>query len=206
MTKEHHVDRRRRPAKQKKNVINRRALWKLADVALLAFGLQPHGEARAASFITFDVPGSVCLPSFPNCTTPTAINPEGTITGYYADATGALHGFLRASDGTFTKFDVPGATCQGIFSICTLPSGIIPAGIITGASGGHGFLRAPNGTFTIFDPPGGFSTDPKAINPAGAVAGGYFTFIDGNFAAPGFVRAPNGTITTFGPDPVSTST
>src|SRR5262249_22957201 len=70
-------------------------LWILAVAVFLAFGLQLQAGARAATFITFDVPGSTCLPPFPFCTTPVAINPDGTITGFYADANAALHGFLR---------------------------------------------------------------------------------------------------------------
>jgi hypothetical protein len=56
-----------------------------------------------------------------------------------------IHGFLRARDDTFTKFDPPG-------SINLIqPTGINPEGAITGsytdASGAlHGFLRARDGT------------------------------------------------------------
>jgi probable HAF family extracellular repeat protein len=40
------------------------------------------------SITTFDPKGSTD-------TTPTAINDKGEITGWYADASGQLHGFLR---------------------------------------------------------------------------------------------------------------
>jgi hypothetical protein len=51
----------------------------------------------------------------------------------------------------------------------------------------HGFLRARNGTFTTFDPKGSTDTEPRAINPAGEIAG-YYT--DANFIQHGFLRIP----------------
>lgn len=59
-----------------------------------------------------------------------------THTGHF----GVARGFVRSSDGIVSVFDVPG-------SIATTPTGINPAGIITGAyagaSVGGGFLRIP---------------------------------------------------------------
>ena len=105
------------------------------------------------------------------------------------------HGFLRASDGTFTTFDPPGSVSStGAFSIN-------PAGAITGsyadASGtDHGFLRARDGTFTTFDVPGSIGTFPGSINPAGAITGSY---ADASRTDHGFLRACDGTFTTFDP-------
>ena len=187
---------------------------KLSGVKLYLKCLQSHGQqpvsganaaAKAGTFITFDVPGSACLPPFPACTRPTGINPSGAITGIYADANAALHGFLRASDGSIIKFDGPGAVCPSFFSACTWPTGINPAGVITGfycdANMCHGFLRSAktgtfSGTFTTFDPPGSAITEPRAINPDGAVTGDYY---DANFVGHGFLRARDGTFTTFDP-------
>jgi hypothetical protein len=147
--------------------------------------------ASASNFITFDVPGSTCLPSFALCTHPTAISAVGAVTGLYADANGALHGFLRAPNGTFTNIDPPGS--GGSF-----PSGINPEAAIVGyycnAITCHGFLRATGGTFTLIDVPDGVATFACCINPAGAVTGAYD---DANFVGHGFLRAPNGTFTTF---------
>jgi hypothetical protein len=115
--------------------------------------------AQAGTFITFDVPGSTCLPRFIRCTHPTAISATGAITGYYADAIGAMHAFLRAPGGTFTNIDVPGSLCPFFFTFCTQPTGINPVGAITGTyccgatTCGSGFLRAQSGAFTTFDPP-----------------------------------------------------
>ena len=156
-----------------------------------------NAAAQAGTFTTFDFPGSTS-------TVPVGINPAGAITGYYQGAGGRTHGFLRAPDGTFTKFDVPGSICTPALPVCTQPSGINPAGAITGFYQdanfvSHGFLRAPDGTFTIFDAPGvrcrslSPCTLPSGINPAGAITG---HFIDAN-GFHGFLRAPDGTITKF---------
>jgi len=97
------------------------------------------------------------------------------------------------AEGTFISFDAPGAV-NG-----TYPSGINPAGVITGTLVdvnfvGHGFLRAKDGSITTFDVPGavnGFFV--SSINPARVIIG---TSFDVNFVRHGFVRASDGTITT----------
>ncbi len=78
------------------------------------------GDERApkVTFTTFDVPGPPGSQS--TGTFASAINPAGAITGYYSDAGGTPHGFLRAPNGKFTSFDPPG------------------------------FLRAPDGSFITF--------------------------------------------------------
>jgi len=100
-----------------------------------------------------------------------------------------------SSVGTFISFDVSGAV-NG-----TYPSGVNPAGAITGIYNdanfiGHGFLRGGNGAMTTFDVPAGISglITPLKINPAGDVVG---TYADANFALHGFVRDHNGRIITF---------
>ena len=124
--------------------MNRSCCWKSLTVAhwgkLLALSLVLcwlelgfPWNAKAATFTTFDAPGSVRMAPF-------SMNPAGAITGYYVDASGAFHGFLRASDGSLTTFDAPDATGS-------LPYSMNPAGAITGvyydASGAlHGFLRS----------------------------------------------------------------
>jgi hypothetical protein len=147
-------------------------------------------------FVTFDPPGSTS-------TSPSGITPEGTITGYYIDASGVQHGFLRTPIGSFTPFDPPGSTSTFVASIST-------NGVITGTycdtsacAPNHGFVRASNGTFTTFDSPAGshgiegpifnLGGPPPDINPAGAVAGTYF---DSNFNERGFLRAKSGAFTT----------
>jgi hypothetical protein len=74
------------------------------------------------------------------------INDVGEIAGWYWDANGLNHGFVRSPEGKFTSFDAPGAGTgagQG-----TLPAGINDMGEIAGSyldadNVYHGFLRFP---------------------------------------------------------------
>jgi uncharacterized membrane protein len=125
-----------------------------------------------------------------NGTFPRAINPAGTITGFYQDDALRAHGFVRTRDGTITTFDV-GPDGQ------TLAFDINPAGVIVGVFGNGsqsvGFIRDPLGKFTSISVPGSFYASAHAINAAGVVAG-----VGGG---QGFVRDGRGTITTFGVPP-----
>ncbi|HEX9135464.1 MAG TPA: hypothetical protein VF905_00785, partial [Nitrospirota bacterium] len=90
--------------------------------------------APAQTITTFDVPGAPA-------TFPLMIIPNGTVTGYYFDASWLTHGFLRTPDGTITPFDAPGA-----LNGTTTPSSMNQAGTIVGfyRDAGrfpHGFLR-----------------------------------------------------------------
>jgi hypothetical protein len=65
-----------------------------------------HGYLRApnGTFTVFDPPLS-------GDTTPTAINPDGAVTGlFFTAGSFEAHGFLRAPNGTFTTFDPLGST------------------------------------------------------------------------------------------------
>ena len=59
----------------------------------------------AGTFIEFDAPGAGTGSG--QGTLPFAINPEGTITGYYNDANSVGHGFVRTAGGTIMTFDAP---------------------------------------------------------------------------------------------------
>ena len=55
-------------------------------------------------------------------------NAAGAITGNTGDSNDVFHGYLRASDGTFTIFDAPGAGTgpgQGTFAENINPNGLI---------------------------------------------------------------------------------
>jgi hypothetical protein len=107
----------------------------------------------------------------------------------------------------FITFVVPGSPCENSFSVCTDPVAINPRGTVTGmypdANGAlHGFLRSPEGTIKTFDAPGAacpgansVCTEPKGINPEGAIAGYYCDAV----TCHGFLRAPDGTVTGFDP-------
>jgi hypothetical protein len=70
--------------------------------------------------ITFDVPGAV------NGTYPASMNPAGAITGNSVDVNFVAHGFLRASNGTFTTFDALGCRPRNVPHACSLESPVRP--------------------------------------------------------------------------------
>jgi hypothetical protein len=84
-------------------------------------------RAPDGAFTTFDAA------TYPHCriwSFPSGITPAEAITGSFNDGFAVKHGFLRASDGTVTTFDVPGAGTG--FNQGTVPLGISPAGVIMG--------------------------------------------------------------------------
>lgn len=120
------------------------------------------------SFTTFDVPG-VGTGGVIRGTAPTSINAAGDVSGVYADASGVIHGFLRAgATGTITApIDAPSATTTGMFS-GTLLTSVNSTDEITGTfedTNGvfHGFL------LTTAPPP------PPAATPTFSPAPGTYT-------------------------------
>jgi hypothetical protein len=167
-----------------------------------------HGFVRSANgtIITFDAPGAGDKSS--DGTYPVGIDDAGNIVGIFNaknHASGFSRGFVRAPNGTFTTFAVPGAlSANGGASVNS-------AGDFTGAyaapsSGSstsnysyHGFLRTANGAIVTFDVPGattvaGQGTYPLGIDNEGDVAGWY---TDTNLTTHGFVRSASGSIVTF---------
>ena len=72
------------------------------------------------------------------------VNDAGVITGWYVDAAGVAHGFLRAPDGKFTTFDAPGAgneSGQGTIGYWINKSGAITGFYVDANYVCHGFLR-----------------------------------------------------------------
>ena len=127
-----------------------------------------HGFVRTAggTISTIDAPGAGTNPgqvkglAFQG-TNAVSINAAGVITGAWADPSYAVHGFVRAADGTITEFDVPGAGGAGTFGTVSGSlntwGGI--AGLYQGTNGAfHGFQRTPDGTTTSFDDPAAGST------------------------------------------------
>ena len=168
-----------------------------------------HAFLRApdGTITKIDVPGAGT--GFHQGTVPCAVdclNPEGAITGYYADANRVFHGFLRGADGKITTFDVPVAGTghgQG-----TAPGAINSEGVIAGVYAdannvNHGFVREPDdGEIATFDVPGagtgpGQGTLPSGfagINAQGEITGSY---LDANNANHGFLRTKHGAIVKF---------
>jgi uncharacterized membrane protein len=94
------------------------------------------------------------------------INAAKDISGYYADANGAYHGFLL-SGSTYTTINYPGA--QGTFLY-----GLNDIGQITGSmtTAGIGFwYDVQTHAFTTVNYPNSSQTTPFAINDAGIIVG-----------------------------------
>jgi hypothetical protein len=172
-----------------------------------------HGFVRYpdSAITTFDVPGAgrpvKCEPPLicSNGTQGASINPEGAISGQYADNSGVFHGFLRSPDGTLTTFDAPGAgTSLGQGTLVTFGDGINPEGAIATAPikanyALHGAIRLPDGRFVTYDAPGAGTgqlqgTDTAGITPRGTVAAIDFSSLN---VAHGYVRAFDGSFTLF---------
>jgi hypothetical protein len=140
-------------------------------------------RAHAQTFLSFDAPGAGT--SDGQGTFPVAINRSGLIVGNFVDASGAQHGFMRATDGTFTTFDPPGST--GTYVTTVNSKGLVVGWYETSTST-FGFLRYLNGTFVTLNAFQGTSyTLPVAMNDIGEIAG------DVGFAANvtrGFLSSP----------------
>jgi len=130
-------------------------------------GSQAAAQGRALTFSTIDFPGAVL-------TNVQGINESGDIAGFYNDAAGRTHGFMR-SGGVFRSIDVPGAQS-------TQARGIGPAGDVVGSYqrpgelGGipvHGFLLRSSGSLHEVDYPGHQNTIPQRILPDGTILGCY---------------------------------
>lgn len=165
-----------------------------------------HGFLRSpdGKFTSFESPGADTTPNDFNGTFAQSINDRGVIAGYYDDATGLAHGFVRSAEGTFTTFDVPGAV-NG-----TIPVYLNDAAAIVGYSLDvnllfHAFLRHPDGTFSVFVGPdsctsgipgGCFGSEATFVSLFGASVGN-FEDNSGNFVAHGLIRDPSGKLSTF---------
>lgn len=79
-----------------------------------------------------------------------SVNNRAVVVGNYGDSV-ADHGFLRAKDGSLTRFDAPGAAGTLGFDINDIGTVVGPyydAGVAY-----HGYDRAADGTYTEFDVP-----------------------------------------------------
>src|SRR2546427_9504195 len=77
-----------------------------AVISMLALAVAPaRADERSFVFSSIDVPGATFTQAF-------GINAGGEVVGFYIDATGKQHGFLRSGE-TFTSIDFPGAAAPG---------------------------------------------------------------------------------------------
>jgi len=109
-----------------------------------------------------------------------AINPSGTVAGYYQDLTNKFHAFLL-NGGVYTTIDPPDAKATGGMGGVLK---ISPNGTVVGSytrtddvplpcgCAGHGFVYR-RGAFTPFDFPGAQATTNTGVNPRGDIVGIY---------------------------------
>lgn len=112
-----------------------------------------HGFVRqkGGAFAVFDPPGSIADGAVHQAdsgyaarpvTAPVSINGSGEVAGYFADAKGILHGFIRHADGSFATFDAPEAGKSS--DLGTFPLGVNQSGDVVG------YYADANGTFHGF--------------------------------------------------------
>lgn len=145
-------------------------------------------QTTTSTFITFAPPDAG------TATFPSAISPTGAVTGSYRDASNLYHAFLRASNGTITEFDAPGAGTNGTYPTAINSTGEVAGYYIDTDNIDQGFTRAPNGTITTFNVQGAW-TSVGGINAAGEITG--YSAVSGIEANYGYLRTSDGTITTF---------
>ncbi len=139
---------------------------------------------------TFTVPGAASV-------FPIAISNPGAVVGWFYDAHGLLHGFLRDAAGTITILDAPGAGTQ--LRSGTVPDSINDAGEVGGHyldSNGrsHGFVRDSGGNYSTFTPNGSVYLASSVLSQNGKACGWYQ---DATTLGFGYIRDASGSITSF---------
>ena len=103
--------------------------------------------------------------------------------GYYVDACGTLHGFLRDKKGVFTTIDHPDSPL-GTAALDINNRGQIVGTYADAEETTHGFLL-DKGVFTTIDFPGSSFTEAVGINGRGQIVGFY---LDAEGTIHGFLR------------------
>jgi hypothetical protein len=171
---------------------------------LICFGAEGCGGGSSGgqnppptpAFTTIDAPGAGSASGYG--TFGVSINSAGDIAGYFIDANGVVHGFIRTSGGSIATVDAPGAG-----TALNLGTNVFAINASGNASGYyadsnsilHSYIRTSNGTLTEFDPPNSIGSDAFCIDDSGAVAGG---LLDAN-GDHGFVRGADGTFSVIDP-------
>jgi hypothetical protein len=117
------------------------------------------------------------------------INNSHTIVGDYAASDGNFHGFFL-SGGTFTEYDIAGATSTLVHSIND-SADFAGAFSLTGPSGIFQAFVSLGGTITSFSVPGAISTFAYQLNRSNQLVGYY---IDSSGILHGYFRDTNGTL------------
>jgi len=139
---------------------------KLTMCAVVALTFGVAAQELETSYTTLDFPGAAA-------TTMTGINAEGAMVGFYRDAAGKTHGFVRRR-ATYASIDFPDAAW-------TNARGISATGDVVGAYrmagepevNQHGYRLGRDGQFSKIDFPGHISTVPVRLLPDGTIVGCY---------------------------------
>jgi hypothetical protein len=123
-------------------------------------------DPATLSYSEFTVPGAAAY-----TTSPSGLNDEGQIAGYFADASGVYHGFIKEY-GTYTTIDAPGAPYTFLDGINN--SGVIQGQIYNAAFFAQGFTATSGGLFDIVNYPGPMMTAIVGINDHGDLCGSYW--------------------------------
>lgn len=178
--------------------IQRRAALATFLACACVLGAAPAAHALALratpgyTFVRIDHPKAASV------TGPTTIAENGDVAGFYTDAAGRSHGFVRdATTRAFADIDVPGARDTYVLGLNA--RGHVAGTFVDAAGAQHGFVRDGGGIRTI-DVPGAVSTTPATsefgtglgtavgtIRDDGTLVGGWG---DAAGASHGFVLAP----------------
>src|SRR5437899_3109628 len=132
-----------------------------------AFVFDPAASLANAFTLKGGVYRILVVPGAP-ASTAMAINHSDHVVGAYADAAGAVHGFLDV-EGVFSNIDFPGATHTQAIG---LNDSTQVVGDYIADDTEHGFLYS-GGAYTAIDYPGGLITAATGINSAGDIVGAW---------------------------------
>jgi uncharacterized membrane protein len=143
-----------------------RPFVKLTIFAVATLTLSVSAQQREPVYTTVDAPDAVA-------TTITGINDDGHVVGFYRDAAGRTHAFVRRGQA-LASIDFPGATW-------TIARGIGASGDVLGSYrmagepdvNQHGYRLSRDGQFSKIDFPGHISTVPVRLLTDGTIVGCY---------------------------------
>ena len=125
---------------------------------------------------TLDLPKGFTTENFPGSvqTQVIGINNIFNTVGFYIDAKGVNHGFLKAGN-TFSTVDFPATTsAPKVNQLLGLNALGQSAGFYNDSAGNsHGYVTNFNGVFLVFTIPGATSATATGVNEAGQICGFY---------------------------------
>jgi len=136
-----------------------------AGTAVLTDGSQPAFVSLGGSVTFFSIPDAAATLAY-------SLNASDQSVGYYLDAAGLTHGYLRASDGTLTSpIDPPDSVGTVLFG--NNDSNWVVGRWADAAGVTHGLFFITPGEFVTYDYPGSAFTSLNGINQDGYICGRY---------------------------------